>query len=192
MFRFILVLALFVTSFSQSEFIKSSNLMNTVKYLASEELNGRLGGSEGYFKAANFIADEFSKLNLLPFKGESYFQTFNVEYNEIVPPYSLDLITNDDVIKKYKLGDDFVFRGFTGSGNFTAEVVFAGYGISAPELGYDDYEGIDVDGKVVMVFKENPRWKIDEHNWPERQPAPEIKSSSRAWCKRNFVYLFSE
>ena len=183
MFRFILVLALFVTSFSQSEFIKSSNLMNTVKYLASEELNGRLGGSEGYFKAANFIADEFSKLNLLPFKDASYFQTFNVEYNEIVPPYSLDLITNDGVIKEYKLGDDFVFRGFTGSGNFAAEVVFAGYGISAPEIGYNDYEGINVDGKVVMVFKENPRWKIDEHNWPERNPRPKSKVAAEHGAK---------
>lgn len=183
MFRFILVLVLFVTSFSQSEFIKSSNLMNTVKYLASEELNGRLGGSEGYFKAANFIADEFSKLNLLPFKDASYFQTFNVEYNEIVPPYSLDLITNDDVIKEYKLGDDFVFRGFTGSGNFAAEVVFAGYGISAPEIGYNDYEGIDVDGKLVMVFKENPRWKIDEHNWPERTPRLKSKVAAEHGAK---------
>ena len=101
---FTLIILLFTTLFSQSDFITSQNLMQTVKYLASEELEGRLGGSEGYFKAANFMAREFEKLNLKRYENESYFQKFNVEFNEILPPCSLNLIQQGKV-KKWQIAD---------------------------------------------------------------------------------------
>ncbi len=63
-----------------------------------------------------------------------------------------------------------MFRGFTGSGNLTLPVAFCGYGISRPELGYDDYEKIDVKNKIVMVFKQNPSWKINDESWGQRYP----------------------
>lgn len=172
MYRFILIILISALTFAQTDFIKSENLMKTVEYLASEELEGRLGGSEGYYKAAVFIANEFSKIGLQPFQGKSYFQKFNVEYNEVFPPCSLNLIEDDKIVKEYKLSDDYVFRGFTGSGDLTGEIVFAGYGISSEEIGYNDYAGIDVKDKIVMVFKENPRWKINDKNWPEGTPRP--------------------
>jgi len=172
MYRFLLIILISALSFAQSDFIKSENLMKTVEYLASEELEGRLGGGEGYFKAAVFAANEFHKLGLKPIEEKSYFQKFNVEYNEILPPCSLNLIENDKIKIEYKLGDDYVFRGFTGSGDIKGEVVFAGYGISSEEIDYDDYKGIDVTDKIVMVFKENPRWKINDKNWPEGTPRP--------------------
>jgi len=183
MHRLILIILISALSFAQSDFIKSENLMTTVEYLASEELEGRLGGSEGYYKAAVFMANEFSKIGLQPFQGKSYFQKFNVEFNEILPPCSLNLIKNENVIKEYKLGDDYVFRGFTGSGDIKGEVVFAGYGISSEEIGYDDYKEIDVTDKIVVVFKENPRWKIDDKNWPEGTPRPKSKVAADKGAK---------
>jgi hypothetical protein len=175
MFRIIVLLIISSLSFAQADFIKSENLMRTVEYLASEELEGRLGGSQGYYKAAIFMANEFSKLGLEPINEKSYFQKFNVEYNKILPPCSLNLIENEQVIKEYNLGDDYVFRGFTGSGNLTGNVVFVGYGIASDEIGYDDYEGIDVNDKIVIAFKYNPKWKIDDKNWPEGNPRPKSK-----------------
>lgn len=175
MFRIIVLLIITNLAFAQADFIKSENLMSTVKYLASEELEGRLGGSQGYYKAAIFMANEFSKIGLVPINEKSYFQKFKVEYNEILPPCSLNLIENRQVIKEYKLGDDYVFRGFTGSGDVTGDVVFVGYGISSDELGYDDYKEVDVTGKVVVAFKYNPKWKIDDKNWPEGNPRPKSK-----------------
>ncbi|HET53927.1 MAG TPA: M20/M25/M40 family metallo-hydrolase [Ignavibacteria bacterium] len=183
MHRLILITLISALSFAQSDFIKSENLMNTVEYLASEELEGRLGGSEGYYKAAVFMANEFSKIGLQPFQGKSYFQKFNVEFNEILPPCSLNLIKNENVVKEYKLGEDYVFRGFTGSGDIKGEVVFAGYGISSEEIGYDDYKEIDVTDKIVLVFKENPRWKIDDKNWSEGTPRPKSKVASDKGAK---------
>ncbi len=139
--------------------IKSENLLKTVGYLSSPELAGRMGGSEGYFKAANFIADEFKKIGLKPLGNKEYFQTLNVEYNEILSPCVLRNINRQ---KTYKLGNDFVCRGFTGSGNVTAEVVFVGYGFS--EDFYNDYTS-SVAGKIVLMFKQTPNWKIGNNEW---------------------------
>ena len=153
------------------ELISRQDLMKTVNYLASKELAGRLSGSDGYNKAAYYMSNEFRMLGLKPLGDNGYFQTFNVEYNEILPPIRLNLVKGENVVKEYKLGKDFVCRGFTGSGQFTAPVVFCGYGISQPQNGYDDYSGIDIKGKVVMCFKYNPDWKLnDTTEWGENFP----------------------
>ncbi len=61
------------------------------------------------------------------------------------------------VIKKsYQYEDEFMPGGTSGSGEVTAEVVYVGYGITAPELGYDDYKGVDVKGKIVLMEPEVP------------------------------------
>lgn len=152
------------------EKITSDNLISTVKFLASPELAGRLPGHIGYQKAADFIKDEFEKLNLKPGgDGGSYFQKLNVEYNDIYYESPFTIITNDKEFK-FELGKNYAYRGFTGSGNFTAETVFCGYGLSQPESSYDDYANIEVDGKVVVVFKYNPTWKVNEQNFSNGNP----------------------
>lgn len=145
--------------------IKSENLIKTVEYLASPELKGRLGGSEGYYKAAEFMANEFKSLGLKPAGTDGFYQNFNIEYNEILAPCSFGLLNDDGTVKNYKLGNDFVCRGFTGSGKLSAEVVFAGYGFSYSGKGYDDYNDIDVKGKIVMMFKQTPSWKLGDEGW---------------------------
>ncbi|MFA5011619.1 MAG: M20/M25/M40 family metallo-hydrolase [Ignavibacteria bacterium] len=145
--------------------IKSENLMKTVEYLSSPELNGRLGGSEGYYKAAAFIAEEFKKLGLKPIGDEGYYQNFTVEYNEILAPCIFAMMNEDGTMNAYKLGDDFVCRGFTGSGKFNTEAVFTGYGFSDKANNFDEYANIDVRGKIVIMFKQAPSWKFGEENW---------------------------
>ncbi|MFA7359909.1 MAG: M20/M25/M40 family metallo-hydrolase [Candidatus Kapaibacterium sp.] len=147
------------------ERIKFENLIKTVEYLASPELNGRLGGSEGYYKAASFMADEFKKLGLKPIGDEGYFQNFNVEYNEIIAPCKFAMVNKEGSLINYKLGDDFVCRGFTGSGNINAEVVFVGYGFSEKTYDFDEYENTDVKGKIAIMFKQTPSWQHGENNW---------------------------
>jgi len=144
-------------------FISKTNLMKTDSYLASKELQGRLSGSKGFYKAAEYMADEFSKIGLKPLGNKSYFQNFKIEYNEIIAPCKFGTVENGKVQKRFKLGKDFVCRGFTGSENFTAPVVFCGYGFS--EDSYNDYENVDVKGKIVLMFKQVPDWKIENQNW---------------------------
>jgi hypothetical protein len=78
------------------------------------------------------------------------------------------------------LGPDFLARGFSGSGEISAEVVFVGYGLSAPDRGYDDYAGLDVQGKIVLCFKRNPGWQPDGEPWPADSSLPRVKSATAA------------
>lgn len=147
------------------EFIKADNLMKTVGFLASPELKGRLAGSEGYYKAAEFIADEFKSIGLKPAGNDGYYQTFTTEYNEITAPCTFALINKDGLAKIFKLGGDYVCRGFTGSGKAETEVVFTGYGFSDAENNFDEYADLDVKGKIVMMFKQTPDWKFGDKAW---------------------------
>ena len=151
------------------ESIKGNELIQTVKILASVKFDGRLSGSEGYNEAAKFAAERFEQFGLIPAGDSGFFQYLNVEYNKIDTPVVFNLILG----KKnhpYILGKDFVFRGFTGAANITLPVTFCGYGISRPDLGYDDYEKIDVKDKIVLVFKQNPEWKINDEPWGNEYP----------------------
>ena len=151
------------------ESINSEELLRTVKILASAEFDGRLPGSEGYNKAANFASERLAKIGLQPAGDEGFFQYLNVEYNKIDTPAVFNLIMNNKSYP-YILGKDFVLRGFTGAGNLNLPVAFCGYGISRPELGYDDYEKINVKDKIVMVFKQNPSWKTNDESWGNEYP----------------------
>ncbi len=175
LFFFAFSINLFSQNITEAEkLINAEDLIKTVEYFSSEKLDGRLSGSEGYNKAADFAAEKFKESGLLPWNNESYFDELFVEYNEIKNEPKFYLKENGNEIP-YQLGDDYVFRGFTGSGNFEAEVVFAGYGLNQPEIGYDDYKNIDCKDKFVMVFKQNPDWKISGKNWDANYPREKSK-----------------
>jgi hypothetical protein len=146
------------------ETIGSAELMKTVDFLASPPLAGRLAGGPGYMKAAHEMARRFRALGLQPGGEDSFFQNLEVEYEEITAAH-LGLVRPDGSTRDLRLGPDFTCRGFTGSGRFTAPVVFAGYGVSTPEKGYDDYAGIDARGKVVLTFKAPPPFRLDSLGW---------------------------
>jgi len=149
------------------EIIRAADLMKTVEYLASPRLAGRLAGSPGYMTAARELAGRCRRMGLKPGGAKGYFQPLEVEYAEI-DTCRLALVLPDGATRELKLGPDFVARGLTGSGAFTAPVVFAGYGVSVPERGYDDFAGIDARGKVVLAFKVPPPFPLDSIGWGDR------------------------
>ena len=146
------------------ETIHANDLMKTVEYLASPRLAGRLAGGPGYLAAAREMASRFRGLGLAPAGEDGFFQPLEVEYDEIAS-CRLALVSRDGATRELKLGPDFVARGLTGSGDFTAPVVFAGYGLSVPERGYDDYAGLDAQGRIVLAFKEPPPFRMDSLGW---------------------------
>lgn len=156
---------------NQSEIneIRKESLLNTVSILTGHDFDGRLSGSGGYNKASNFIAKRFAEIGLKPAGENGYFQYLNVEYNQIDMPAALKLIAGSNTVT-YKHGKDFVVRGFSGSNNLTLPVIFCGYGISRPDLGYNDYENRNVKDKIVLVFKHNPSWKINNKDWGNSNP----------------------
>ena len=132
-----------------------------LKFSATREYQGRLTGTSGYQSCAEWLADEFSEWGISP-SGEkgTWFQWFNVPYTMVLPDCGVTLhipVRNgSDILKPYKYVTEFMPGSTSGNGEITAEVVYAGYGITAPELGYDDYKGIDVKGKIIMIERESP------------------------------------
>jgi hypothetical protein len=140
--------------------ISSHELFEYVKELASEKYEGRLTGTEGYNASAKWVAAHFKKWGVLP-SGDNgtFLQAFPIPYTLVFEDCGvwLHLSEKDPTFRKpYVYEDDFIPGSTSGSGEITAEVVYVGYGITAPELGYDDYKGVDVKGKIILIEREVP------------------------------------
>lgn len=141
--------------------IRGWDLVVEVANLAAEEMEGRRAGSPGAATAANQIAGEFRTIGLRPGgEGDQYLQPFKaVTEIRLGDGNYLALTTAGPTprLRPYRPWIDFVPFSFSENGEVDAEIVFVGYGITAPELGYDDYAGIDVKGKAVLAFTHEPR-----------------------------------
>ncbi len=183
--KFMSILLIFTIAETYSQLktvvITANDLIKHVNYLTSPELKGRLSGSDGYNEASNYAANFFADLKLKPLVNNSFFQHLNVEYNEIKEPVNLTIYHGDE-FAELELGNDFVCRGFTGSGDVKSDVVFCGYGLSLPE--YDDYLDVNVEGKIVLIFKQNPSWKIEgltsEMSYPRYKTNLAVRHGARA------------
>lgn len=142
--------------------ITSDKLFQYVKHLSDPSFEGRLAGSPGMARAAKWAEGQFADWGLLP-AGDNggYIQEFPhpcVEVQEgsmnLMFPVGKD--KKEWVSKSYPWADGWFAGGTSATGEVQAEVIYAGYGITAPELGYDDYKGIDVRGKIVLIEGETP------------------------------------
>jgi hypothetical protein len=140
--------------------IESQDLYAWVDTLASDRFAGRLTGTAGYDEAAEWVIEHFRAWGLEPGGDNgSFLQSFPNPYTLIFPGGDLFLHASfgDGVVEKHYEYETEYFPGSTSdSGEVTAEVVYVGYGITAPELGYDDYAGMDVRGKIVVFEPEVP------------------------------------
>jgi hypothetical protein len=140
--------------------ISSHTLYDYVKELASDKYEGRLTGTEGYNASADWVAERFAEWEIKPAgDNNTYLQAFPNPYTLIFEDceVSLHMPVKDSFIKKYyTYEDEFIPGATSGSGEVTAEVIYVGYGITAPELGYDEYKGMDVKGKIVLMEREAP------------------------------------
>src|SRR5436190_1019794 len=141
--------------------IDPNRYVDDVKFLASPQLRGRATGSPELEKAAHFIASEFHSFGLKPIDGKSYFQAFSVTTNARLGTGNRFAYSLDGKSTELKFKEAFIPFNFSSRAKLTGEVIFAGYGISAPEYGYDDYAGIDVKGKIVLLLRHEPQ-EFDE------------------------------
>ena len=141
--------------------ISSHDLLEYVKIQCDDKYQGRLTGTKEYQECAEWLASEFSGWGVEP-AGEngSWFQWFNIPYTLVLPDCGLTLHMplkkEGAILKQYKYITEYMPGSTSGNGEVTGEVVYAGYGITAPELDYDDYKGIDVKGKIILIEREAP------------------------------------
>src|SRR5437867_3203221 len=134
--------------------LSPARYLEHVKYLASDEMKGRGSGTPELEKAADYIASQFRLWGLRPMgDNNSYFQTFEITTGALAGPKT-ELQVNRTSLK---VNQDFVPLPFSNTAVFDGPLVFAGYGITAPELQYDDYQTIDATGAIVLVLRHQPQ-----------------------------------
>ena len=140
----------------ESASISAADLRRDVFVLASDGMGGRLVGSPGNRQAAQFIAARFEELGLAAVGADrGYLHRFDL----IIPSLGTGnrlTVTSGSRRSSVSLGPDFYPERFSGTGWAEGHVVFAGFGISAPSLGHDDYGNADVSNGVVMVLDHEP------------------------------------
>ena len=141
------------------------HLKKHVKYLASDELEGRYPASNGGFLAATYIKDQFKNLNL-ELLGDDGFQYFDIVS-------SVSLGNNNNLVfenKSYEVNNDFIPLSFGKNTSLTSEIFFTGYGfiIDTDSLYWNDYKNIEIKDKWVMILRgspegDNPHSAFGEH-----------------------------
>ena len=140
--------------------VSAANYEAHVRYLADDKLQGRLPGTPGYQMAVDYVVEQYKKRGVLP-AGENgtYLQTVRLRRAFTEPGATLRLQAPQGPEQALTYGSDFTLYPNPAEASTTvaAPLVFAGFGISAPELGYDDYAGLDAKGKIVVVTRQEPK-----------------------------------
>jgi hypothetical protein len=166
--------------------IEPDALLGHIKFLAADDLKGRGNGSEGLERAADYIAEQFKSAGLQPGLNGGWFQPFELDAGLTVGPENRLSIQNRGRTVTLTLGSSYYPLAATGSDKAPSvkldslPIVFAGYGLAVPELGYDDYAKIDVSGKAVLIFTHEPQ----EHDTGSRlngtRPMPQSSLNAKA------------
>ncbi len=139
--------------------ISESEIAEHLEILASDEFGGRAPSSPGEELTVAYLADQFRELGLEPGNGDSYFQDVPLVDITADPKQAPFIVNGGGGVMSFDYGDDVVTwttRIVEESGVEDSEMVFVGYGIVAPEFGWDDYAGLDARGKTVVILVNDP------------------------------------
>jgi hypothetical protein len=128
-------------------------------FLAGPECEGRGSRTQGVHRAADYIADQFKAAGLKPATADgSYLQPYTIAGPpKLGTPNTLTLTGPEKAVAELRYGTDFTPTALSAAGAKTAGVAFVGYGITSDKPAYDDYAGVDVKGRFVVVLRQGPR-----------------------------------
>lgn len=143
------------------------HILIPLRILASDSLEGREAGTVGEDMAARYLAAQLRQYGIQPFAypagiaahdSLTFLQPFDAVKVTVLASSGMTLVDSGDLRNAYFwFGEHMVnFHQYVFDTDFDGPVVFAGYGITAPEFGYDDYEGLDVRGKIVLALDGEP------------------------------------
>ena len=151
------VLALLTAATTPVEKADPTRYLNDVKALASPDMEGRGPGTIGIVKAEHLIEKRYKQLHLEPAGINGYLQPFTVVTGtKLKSGNTLSISTSTETHHQIAINQDFVPFSFSSSAKVEGPVVFAGYGATADEFHYDDYAGIDVKDKIVVLLRFEP------------------------------------
>ncbi|NNB99957.1 M20/M25/M40 family metallo-hydrolase [Corallococcus exiguus] len=145
-----------------------------VEVLASDAMEGRDTGSKGYATAAGYVSKELASLGVKPMLKTGFLQPMALQSRRLIESKSSVALVKDGKTLPLVQGEDVVLSSRQGdNGTVDAPLVFVGYGLSIPELGHDDYAGLELKGKVVVMLQ----------GGPGNIPGP-VKSHFSSWAER--------
>jgi Zn-dependent M28 family amino/carboxypeptidase len=144
-------------SSSRMEPVTTDELMSHIRYLSSDQLEGRAVGTKGIELAARYQEDYFRTMGLEPAFGTSFRQTFPLKGSRPDPKASFE-VSGTNVALAPALWDEFVVRTERedAPAEASGELVYCGYLVQAPERSWDDIKGVDLTGKVLLVEINEP------------------------------------
>jgi Zn-dependent M28 family amino/carboxypeptidase len=128
-----------------------------VRFLASDDLEGRNTGSAGYLRAAEYVANKFEEFGAAPGGTQGYLQRISFVSRRVREPECGLWTVRDGVAEPLRLGlDANLGMGIDSADSTEAEAVFVGYGLKVPEHGHDDLAGLDLAGKIAVALQGGP------------------------------------
>ena len=150
---------------SAAQTIQATNLLADVSKIAGDEFEGRGAGSEGDRKARGFLAGRLAEIGFEPlFDNSSFEQAVEIVGLTVREPTDLQFTSGDGSSVSYRFGDEYMIMAGTQQPEISvqnAEVVFVGYGIQAPEENWDDFKGVDLKGKILLMLNDDPDWNTE-------------------------------
>ena len=139
--------------------VEPEAIRSHTEFLADDLLEGRAAASRGYDLAAAYVAAQFRQYGMTPFgEDDSFFQTVPlIEATPVLPGSSARFVFEDEA-RDFEYGTDYLPSAdfLSASSTLSAPLVFAGHGIDAPELDFDDFEDIEVEGRIAVILSGAP------------------------------------
>lgn len=174
--------------------IPAEALLGHIRFLSSDELEGRANGSAGLERAADYIAEQFKAAGLTPGGPDgSWFQPFGLTAGLNLDPGNSLVIRAGARTVSLTLGESYYPLAATPSNGAhdastdlrNVPLVFAGYGLSAPAANYDDYQGLDVSGKAVLILSHEPQERARDSRLNGALPMRETTLYAKALAARS-------
>jgi hypothetical protein len=145
-----------------------------LEFLASDDLGGRETGTVQSLMTGQYVASAMREAGLEPAAGDGGFlQSYPLEASRLQREGTSLVLTTAAGPRELHFADDFALRGYTASGfDLTGECVFAGHGLVSEKLGVDEYAGLDVTGRWVVVLEGSPKGRDELAGAQEPEPAP--------------------
>jgi hypothetical protein len=154
---FVFLVASITTAVDKNVVFDEQAAWSYIRDMSTDDMLGRQSGHPGGVKGEEYIASRFEEWGIEPAGDDgTYFQTFTVPYWNVKQGTTLQIWAGG-AHREFVYREDWRVQKFSGSGTFATEIVFAGYGIHAPDKDYDDYDGVDVKGKLVLVRTGAPK-----------------------------------
>lgn len=166
--------------------ITEAEVADHIAILASDEFGGRAPNSPGEELTVAYLTDAYREIGLEPGNGTSYTQDVPLVDITADPARAPFIVSGPESTEHFAYGDDIVMwtpRVVTAANVQDSEMVFVGYGIVAPEFGWNDYEGIDVTGKTVVILVNDPGYATQD---------PDVFSGNAMTYYGRWTYKFEE